>query len=1064
VANAVLLGAHGVFLRDPRPVLLLLALLDGLTALLLSAHWGRSLALGRAGLGLLMVGLQLRSGAEPLQAFVQGVLSLSVGALAARPIRGRAWVATAAGPALYAVAWLAMLAFLAIASAHAQHAYLRLTGQLGAQSLTRLEGRSEPYTLPLPGGPWFPSSEEALRQREPKPEAALFNPTLGAEVAVFVERVPGLGRASPEVREARLRFEVDRALPGFSVLSLRELPGPWDEGRLVRLEGRGPGGPQQVVLARYLWGDRSFLLEARVPAWRFHDGSRPLEALVSAFQFEPPPRPFLPPDVARRVKQATVLLQTPYGTGSGFVVESKHVYSILTNRHVLQAPPGAAPFKVRVLFPGEEHGERTAEVSDVLVGRDVALLWMRVVGKPVPALSMRATLPADGTPVVASGFPLGLEFQLGDTHPEPTLSSGTVLQACARPPGSIQTRCLIQADLGLNPGNSGGPVVDLDGAVVGMATAGFAGSDTGLLLPTETLLELAHQRRLLFQKAPGPSPQRPPEPPRYSTSVRDALRAATVAVRGKAGTEVGVVLEVPGHAGVLILSAAGEERAGERVEVDFFPPGTQAPVTRPATLRHTERDTGLALLEVEPFPERPPGVPLGLTSARQETETLLLGGLRSGAGGLAPMERYAVLTGVELARRWEHGPQAPARLRVDAGSGHAPRSGPAVDREGALAGFVIRSARETDITLLVTPEHLRELLAGRLRAVAARAWRDDTGSCQLEFFVDTERPLAWPRTVSFAQDVPEASLEDDALAPRFGASETLGTLLGRNSTFRLVRPACPEGSLTYRLQLTSSLTTQSVEGILPLPAHPLERTQRAVPLLPLEDVPRPEASDFLRWSDTGAREEPPPTVERALAGCGTSVQACAPVVELALGPARQGVQQALLRACHEEGRAPACVGLAQVLTRIEHTPKGRLPPAQALDALARGCEGGLAEACTRWGAPLVEDTGRNRERGVEALRKACLLGSAQGCLRLAQAHRLGQGVPPNLTLALRMDRRACRLNDASGCLNAGWAHQHANRFQLGEVGPAHEAFRRACLLGSPQGCQELSQAGSDTEP
>jgi TPR repeat protein len=87
-----------------------------------------------------------------------------------------------------------------------------------------------------------------------------------------------------------------------------------------------------------------------------------------------------------------------------------------------------------------------------------------------------------------------------------------------------------------------------------------------------------------------------------------------------------------------------------------------------------------------------------------------------------------------------------------------------------------------------------------------------------------------------------------------------------------------------------------------------------------------------------------------------------------------------------------------------------------------------------------------------------------GCLRLGQAHQWGQGVTSNPALALRMDRRACRLNASAGCLNAGQAHQRANHFQRGEVGTEYEAFRRACMLGNPQGCEELTQAGSDPAP
>ena len=703
-------------------------------------------------------------------------------------------------------------------------------------------------------------------------------------MAVFVQRVPGIGRQGPEALEAKVRFHVYQVLTGFQWVSSREVPGPWDEGRLIHLRDRSGAARREAVLALYTWGDLLFLVEASAPAWRFKNRTRELEELVSAFQYEPPPRPFLPAEVAARVKQATVLVWTPYGTGSGFIVHDGASYFILTNHHVVRDPQGQVASTISILLPGEKRGEIEAKSFNANPHTDVVLLHTPGVGKAVPALALRKAWPTEGTPVVAIGYPLGEQFRLGNTHPEPTLNPGTVLQARAKLPGVYDAYPVLKTDLGVNPGNSGGPVVDLDGAVVGMVVAGHVGSETSFVIPTEGLLHIFRYSPLP-KMSDGSSPQRTRgelEASRHPESVREALRAATVAVHRGNQLGVGVVLQVPEGGEGLVLTVAGRAKAGDKVDVDFFPPGSPSPLRRAGTVRYTETDTGLALVAVEDFPGRPRGVPLGQPSGVKETDQLLLAGHRDVGGVLTPMHRYAVLTGIERAERWRHGAQAPARLRVDVGIGRAIDTGPAVDRDGALAGFVIQHTRETNITVLAASEQLRELLAGRVRSVAARAWRDGSGGCQVEFFVDAEAPLALPpRTVSLALDAPAASLEDDALVPSFGPDTVLGTLERRDSTFRLSRPSCPESMLTYRLQLTSGLTVQTVEGQLPLPARALGRTQSTVSLGSL-DTPNRVLNGFLSWSDgaEGTGAQAPATLEAALVACTTSYTACGSVVTL----------------------------------------------------------------------------------------------------------------------------------------------------------------------------------------
>ena len=140
------------------------------------------------------------------------------------------------------------------------------------------------------------------------------------------------------------------------------------------------------------------------------------------------------------------------GSGSGFVVDSQGL--IFTNAHVLDESGGMS-----VVFHDGTRAAPTVVASDD--AQDVALLKVSVGGR-------LATLPLgrgtrEGEEVLAFGFPLGID---GDM----TATKG-IVSALRR---SGQT-AVVQTDAALNPGNSGGPLVNFRGEVVGMNTSVLRG-------------------------------------------------------------------------------------------------------------------------------------------------------------------------------------------------------------------------------------------------------------------------------------------------------------------------------------------------------------------------------------------------------------------------------------------------------------------------------------------------------------------------------------------------------------------------------------------------------------
>ena len=145
------------------------------------------------------------------------------------------------------------------------------------------------------------------------------------------------------------------------------------------------------------------------------------------------------------------------GVGTGVVIIDNG--TILTNLHVIH---GARRVKVTFM----DGTESDAIVLSTQPENDLAVLRAKTIPDDLEAATMRSTADlAPGDQVLAVGFPFGIG---------PSASAGVVSglkREFRSPEGRQQMTNLIQFDAAANPGNSGGPLVTMDGEVVGIVTA-----------------------------------------------------------------------------------------------------------------------------------------------------------------------------------------------------------------------------------------------------------------------------------------------------------------------------------------------------------------------------------------------------------------------------------------------------------------------------------------------------------------------------------------------------------------------------------------------------------------
>ena len=215
-------------------------------------------------------------------------------------------------------------------------------------------------------------------------------------------------------------------------------------------------------------------------------------------------------DLVDRSRRSVVRIVGASGSGSGFVVDPQGL--IFTNAHVLDESGG-----MYVVFHDGRGAIPTVVASDA--AQDVALLKVDVGGS-VAALPLGRRTRA-GEEVLAFGFPLGID---GDM----TATKG-IVSALRRSGGTT----LVQTDAALNPGNSGGPLVNVRGQAVGMNTSVLRGigddpaEGIGFAIGAEALSEFlrsATSRTPVSNRAACPACWTPVQPnwnncPRCSTKL-----------------------------------------------------------------------------------------------------------------------------------------------------------------------------------------------------------------------------------------------------------------------------------------------------------------------------------------------------------------------------------------------------------------------------------------------------------------------------------------------------------------------------------------------------------------
>jgi serine protease Do len=232
----------------------------------------------------------------------------------------------------------------------------------------------------------------------------------------------------------------------------------------------------QLSLAAPLWSERSATDETLPALQQFN------ESLVTLTQ------KLLPAVVSLKVhtkKDADTVLpknhppipddEMPSVTGSGFIIRADGL--MLTNNHVIEE---STSIDVR-LYDGET-------TTAIVLGRDplgdVALLQV-ATKRPLPVIPLGSSAAAHiGELVVAIGSPFGFEH---------TITLGIVSGKKRQFLRAGLVGGYLQTDAPLTTGNSGGPLVNMRGEVIGMNTAIVGRGEVGLAVPIDAIKEMLPQ-------------------------------------------------------------------------------------------------------------------------------------------------------------------------------------------------------------------------------------------------------------------------------------------------------------------------------------------------------------------------------------------------------------------------------------------------------------------------------------------------------------------------------------------------------------------------------------------
>ncbi len=190
-------------------------------------------------------------------------------------------------------------------------------------------------------------------------------------------------------------------------------------------------------------------------------------------------------DIIRATRQSVVVVKTPSSMGSGFFINTQG--HIVTNQHVLPKADSAQiktaegqVFRVRKILREDAAGDLVIASTDATPAES----------KPV---RFSSRLPDVGEKIVVIGSPLGLEQ---------TVSDG-IVSAVRRNQHAVD---LIQITAPVSPGNSGGPLFNMQGDVIGITTFQYrTGQNLNFCIAASRIAALQQGSPLpVLSDAPGP--------------------------------------------------------------------------------------------------------------------------------------------------------------------------------------------------------------------------------------------------------------------------------------------------------------------------------------------------------------------------------------------------------------------------------------------------------------------------------------------------------------------------------------------------------------------------------
>jgi uncharacterized protein (TIGR03067 family) len=201
------------------------------------------------------------------------------------------------------------------------------------------------------------------------------------------------------------------------------------------------------------------------------------------------PEDKLSPENLKRIKDATVLIHVGLndgrtGSGSGFFVDQPGL--ICTNAHVLGMldADSKPPQKMQIVLHSGEANEQTLQGKVLGVDRDADLAFLSVEANPntLPTPLSLGDLP--NAKVTQRVYILGYPF--GDALGKQVTTSESSVSSLRVKAGQLDQ---IQVNGGIHPGNSGGPIVDAGGNLIGISVSIIRGTQINFAIPAQKVLD-----------------------------------------------------------------------------------------------------------------------------------------------------------------------------------------------------------------------------------------------------------------------------------------------------------------------------------------------------------------------------------------------------------------------------------------------------------------------------------------------------------------------------------------------------------------------------------------------